>query len=151
MNNDRICPTCAGAITGTARMMDSTQAPTHCVNGHTFMRSEAVEAKSSLAEFYDTLRKDLNQMPVKALKIEAAARLIEADKWSQKVTDKVKTHPPEGLFTESADAIARGLKKLHPDLKSAMNALTFYINRAGKNLTNEANLEKAKDKLRKLY
>lgn len=85
------------------------------------------------------------------MKIHAATRLIQADKWSQKVTDKVEDHPPEGLFLKGADAIAKGLKKLHPDLKSAMSALNFYINRAGSDVSNKENLEKAKDKLHDLY
>lgn len=85
------------------------------------------------------------------MKIQAAARLVEADKWSQKVTENVEDHPPEGLFKKGADAIARGLKKLHPDLKGAMSALNFYINRAGEDVPNKDNLEKAKDKLRDLY
>jgi hypothetical protein len=84
------------------------------------------------------------------MKIEAAARL-RAEKWSQPVTEDVKEHPPEGLFKKSADAIAKGLKKLHPDLKSAMSALNFYINRGGEDVPNKENLEKAKEKLRKLY
>lgn len=85
------------------------------------------------------------------MKIEAAARLVQAEKWSQKVTEKVEDHPPEGLFKKGAGAIAKGLKKLHPDLKGAMSALNFYINRAGDKVENKENLEKAKDELRKLY
>ncbi len=85
------------------------------------------------------------------MKIEAAARIVQAEKWSQKVTEKVEDHPPEGLFKKGASAIARGLKKLHPDLKGAMSALNFYINRAGDKVENKENLEKAKDELRKLY
>lgn len=81
-----------------------------------------------------------------------------AEKWSQPITDSIekdttKQKPPEGLFTESADAIARGLKKIHPDLSGAVSSLNFYRNRAGKNL-NEAEgrkLDQALDKLRNLY
>jgi len=85
------------------------------------------------------------------MKIEATARLLKADKWSQPVTEKVENHPPEGLFKKSGAAIAKGLKKLHSDLKSAMSALNFYINRGGDKVENKENLEKAKDELRKLY
>lgn len=83
------------------------------------------------------------------IKIEAATRLLAEEKWSSKV--KTKTHPPEGTFLKSAGAIASALKKLHPDLKGAMSALNFYINRAGDDVPNKENLEGAKDKLRKLY
>jgi len=54
--------------------------------------------------------------------------------WSADV--KVKKHPKEGLFAKgSATEIAAWLKKSHEDLKGAMGALNFYINRAGKNLS----------------
>jgi tRNA(adenine34) deaminase len=69
-------------------------------------------------------------------------------KWSAKVnTDS--THPDEGLFNESATAIAKALasKKVSPKgPASGMRMLNFYINRAGKNLSTarQAELEKAK-------
>jgi hypothetical protein len=72
-------------------------------------------------------------------------------KWSAKVnTDS--THPDEGLFNESASAIAKGLasKKVSPKgPASGMRMLNFYINRAGKNLSpsRHAELEKAKTHL----
>lgn len=71
--------------------------------------------------------------------------------WSGDV--KTKWHPPEGLFTKSADEIANVLKKESPNLKVAMSRLNFYINRAGKNLDpkRKAELEKAKNILRKLF
>jgi tRNA(adenine34) deaminase len=72
-------------------------------------------------------------------------------KWSAKV-DTDSTHPDEGLFSQSASAIAKALasKKVSPKgPASGMRMLNFYINRAGKNLssTRHAELEKAKDKL----
>jgi len=87
------------------------------------------------------------------IEINAAARLQAADDWSKEVTDNVedKDRPPEGTFKGSASSIARALKKIHPDLKSAMSALNFYINRGGSDVPNKANLEGAKDELRKLY
>lgn len=146
------CPMCASPIVSTARMMDDSKAPTQCANGHTFTRLEAFDKaklKAAAKDFYRDLESDLK---AGRLKINASTRL-NADKWSQPVSDSVKDEdrPPEGLFLKSASAIARGLKKLHPDLKSAMSALNFYINRAGKNVSNKDNLEKAKDELRKLY
>jgi tRNA(adenine34) deaminase len=69
-------------------------------------------------------------------------------KWSAKVTTD-STHPPHGLFTKEPEAIARALasKKVSPKGPgSGMRMLTFYINRAGKNLsaTDKSRLEKAK-------
>ena len=68
---------------------------------------------------------------------------------------------PEGLFNRSSKEIAEGLKKAvleSPRTKgtkfqSAMSMLNFYINRAGKNLTEEqrARLEQAKVELRLLF
>lgn len=90
-------------------------------------------------------------------------------KWSQEVTDKSDALViPDGLFTKSAEDIASGLakaargRKRHKPakgkkgstsdspLQSAMSALNFYINRAGKNLSAERKgvLEKAKELLR---
>ena len=69
-------------------------------------------------------------------------------KWSAEVhTDA--THPHEGLFNEDAATIARELAsgKVSPKgPASGMRMLSFYINRAGKNLSSErhAELEKAK-------
>ncbi len=74
-------------------------------------------------------------------------------KWSASVTTD-STHPPQGLFNKSAAAIARSLasKKVSPKGPgSGMRMLTFYINRAGHNLsaTRRAELEKAKELLSK--
>ena len=57
-------------------------------------------------------------------------------KWSAKV-DTESTYPEEGLFTKSPTTIAKSLasKKVSPKGPgSGMRMLTFYINRAGKNL-----------------
>jgi hypothetical protein len=69
-------------------------------------------------------------------------------KWSASVnTDS--THPPSGLFNKNATTIARTLasKKVSPKGPgSGMRMLTFYINRAGHNLSakRRAVLNKAK-------
>jgi hypothetical protein len=74
-------------------------------------------------------------------------------KWSAKVhTDA--THPPEGLFTKSAAVIARTLASPEVSPKgpgSGMRMLSFYINRAGRNLDTSrvAELKKAKELLHK--
>ncbi|MGB8885220.1 MAG: DUF3175 domain-containing protein [Candidatus Korobacteraceae bacterium] len=75
------------------------------------------------------------------------------NRWVAKVTTD-STHPPEGLFNQSAATIARSLasKKVSPKGPgSGMRMLTYYINRAGHNLSasRRAELEKAKSLLSK--
>jgi tRNA(adenine34) deaminase len=72
-------------------------------------------------------------------------------KWSAGVTTD-STHPPAGLFNKSAATIARTLasKRVSPKGPgSGMRMLTFYINRAGHNLSAKrlAELDKAKSLL----
>ena len=59
--------------------------------------------------------------------------------WSAEVTaTSDATHPPEGLFKKDAATIARRLasKKVSPKgPASGMRMLTFYVNRAGHNLS----------------
>jgi hypothetical protein len=69
-------------------------------------------------------------------------------RWSASVTTD-STHPPQGLFNKSAAEIAKSLgsKEVSPKgPASGMRMLTFYINRAGHNLsaTRKAELNKAK-------
>lgn len=64
------------------------------------------------------------------------------------------THPPPGLFSKSASAIARSLasKRVSPKGPgSGMRMLTYFINRGGKNLSRSrrAVLERAKSLLKK--
>lgn len=74
-------------------------------------------------------------------------------KWSAGVkTDS--TYPPAGLFNKSAATIARTLASKSVSPKgpgSGMRMLTFYINRAGHNLSasRRAELNKAKSLLSK--
>lgn len=74
-------------------------------------------------------------------------------RWSAEVTaTSDATHPPEGLFKKDAATIARTLasKKVSPKgPASGMRMLTFYINRAGHNLSASRlrKLEKAKQLL----
>jgi hypothetical protein len=75
----------------------------------------------------------------------------KGSRWVSKVkTDS--THPSRGLFTKSAETIARELasKRVSPKGPgSGMRMLTYYINRAGKGLSasRRAALEKAKELL----
>lgn len=86
-----------------------------------------------------------------------------ASKWSAEVTEKSDALDleKEVFAQDDAGAIARSLKrsaeksdrrKAGP-FRSAMSMLTFYINRAGKNLPKKQHkvLEDAKDELRELY
>lgn len=77
----------------------------------------------------------------------------KVNRWSAKVkTDS--TAPPEGLFNKDAKTIARSLasKKVSPKGPgSGMRMLTFFMNRAGKNLNTKRKVElnKAKELLSK--
>ena len=89
--------------------------------------------------------------------------MAQAKKWSQDVTEHSDAMDLEEHIFESHDpkAIAKSLKhsaeashrrKSEP-YQSAMSMLTFYINRAGKNLPDKQQkvLEDAKDELRALF
>jgi hypothetical protein len=74
-------------------------------------------------------------------------------KWVRTVTTD-STHPPPELFTKSPAVIARTLasKKVSPKgPQSGMRMLTYFINRAGRNLSasRRRNLERAKALLSK--
>jgi hypothetical protein len=76
--------------------------------------------------------------------------------WSQHVTETSDALDLEGgVFKKrSARAIAQSLKEsAEHSARRAMSMLTFYINRAGDNLSNaeRKRLENAKDELRELY
>lgn len=84
-------------------------------------------------------------------------------KWSDAVTRHSNALDlPPGLFNkDDPDAIARGLKRSaerstrrkSTPFRSALSMLTFYINRAGKNLSARRRriLQTAKERLRELY
>jgi hypothetical protein len=80
-----------------------------------------------------------------------SGKQANVNRWSNRVKT-VSTFPPPGLFTRDAETIARSLasKKVSPKgPASGMRMLTFYINRAGKNLSEErrAELSRAKELL----
>lgn len=64
-------------------------------------------------------------------------RYQEGEKWSADV--KTKWDPPEGLFRDgSAEKIASAAASGHSgDLGSAIQALQFYLNRGGENVSDE--------------
>lgn len=72
-------------------------------------------------------------------------------KWSGDV--ETKWTPPEGLFSKSAEAIASHLKRASDSHGQAASRLSFYINRAGKNLSadEKAKLKDAQAKLKAMY
>src|SRR3954469_21437143 len=83
-------------------------------------------------------------------------------RWSQKVTESSDALTLEdGAFKKTPRALALSLKRSadrstrrrSSPFRSAMSMLTFYENRAGKNLsaTRRAKIDKAKDELRSLY
>jgi len=83
-------------------------------------------------------------------------------RWSQRVTRTSNALDLEaGVFAKrDPKSIARSLKRSaerswrkSDPYRSAMSMLTFYINRAGKQLpsTKRARLQKAKEELRRLY
>ncbi len=88
---------------------------------------------------------------------------MPAKKWSQHVTETSDALALEDKVFEKGDpkAIAQSLKrsaerstrKKGTPFQSAMSMLTFYINRAGKGLSEarKSTLEQAKDELRALY
>lgn len=92
-----------------------------------------------------------------------AASRAKLRRWSGKVTRTSDALTLEhGVFTKrSAQAIAQSLKRSaersrrrkSSPLRSAMSMLTFYINRAGKDLSasRKRTLEAAKQELRRLF
>jgi len=85
------------------------------------------------------------------------------NRWSQHVTETsdALSLEPEVFMRDDPAAIARSLKesaeasdrRKSSPFRSAMSMLTFYINRAGKNLPEHRKsiLGKAKNELRRLY
>lgn len=72
----------------------------------------------------------------------------EKEKWSADV--KTKWKAPEGTFTKSASEIASIVLKGHKgDAGSAIKAINFYLNRAGKDISNRGEVEKAMGILQK--
>jgi Protein of unknown function (DUF3175) len=83
-------------------------------------------------------------------------------RWSHAVTKSSNALDLErGVFTKSPPEMARSLKRSAERstrrkasaFRSAMSMLTFYENRAGRNLspTRKRQIQRAKDELRRLY
>jgi hypothetical protein len=84
-------------------------------------------------------------------------------KWSQAVTehsdamdlapDVFKQRDPQAIAESVADSAEHSKRRKGSAFQSAMSMLTFYANRAGKNLgaRQRSVLARAKDRLRELY
>jgi tRNA(Arg) A34 adenosine deaminase TadA len=140
----------AGACGSVLAVMNHPQL-NHRVDVHPGMLAE--ECGTLLSNFFRQRRQ--NKAATRILQTGEASSMTSKKttkkKWSAKV-DTDSTHPDEGLFNKSASAIAKALASKEVSPKgpaSGMRMLNFYINRAGKNLSQErhAELEKAKDKL----
>jgi len=98
----------------------------------------------------------------KTTKTKVTKKKTARKRWSQKVTETSDAMTLEdGVFKKTPRAIALSLKRSaertarrkSSPFRSAMSMLTFYENRAGKNLsaTRKTKIEQAKDELRTLY
>ena len=70
------------------------------------------------------------------------------EKWVQSVKT-VSTFPPEKIFTQDAETIARAMSKKEVSPKgigSAIKMIQYFINRSGKTLSKERKLELEKAK-----
>jgi hypothetical protein len=83
-------------------------------------------------------------------------------RWSKRVTErsdaldlenKVFKRTPRGIALSLKRSAERSTRKKSSPYRSAMSMLTFYANRAGKNLgtTQRRKIEAAKRELRRLY
>ena len=70
------------------------------------------------------------------MKYKALHRRFGKSKWSGRV--RTHYHTPEGLFTKSAHEIASVLHAGASNTGQAIRRLSFYINRAGHNLSSGA-------------
>lgn len=100
-------------------------------------------------------------LPIQLLE-SPVSRIADEGRWSQRVTRESNALDLERrVFTRSPKAIARSLKRSaersrrrkSSPYRSAMSMLTFYINRAGRQLTRaqRVRLNAAKQELRVLF
>lgn len=78
------------------------------------------------------------------------SRWLIAKKEKQLSDVETKKPTPKDLFTKPASTIVRVLlQQTKGNVGKAIQKITFYINRAGKNLSNKAEVMKAKEILKK--
>ena len=75
--------------------------------------------------------------------------VLVSTSWVQNVKPKLEI--PDGLFNQSAKKIANFLIKKSDNLKQAMSRVTFYTNRAGKNLKDKRKFENVKKLIREYF
>jgi Protein of unknown function (DUF3175) len=109
------------------------------------------------------MAKKVKKKPAKkAAKKSATKKTPTKKRWSQNVTETSDAMTLEdGVFKKTPRAVALSLKRSaerssrrkSSPFRSAMSMLTFYENRAGKNLSaaRKAKIDKAKEELRTLY
>jgi Protein of unknown function (DUF3175) len=106
--------------------------------------------------------KKAKKKPEKKPAKKPAKKKTTKKRWSQKVTETSDAMTLEnGVFKKTPRAIALSLKRSadrssrrkSSPFRSAMSMLTFYENRAGKNLSaaRKTKIDKAKNELRALY
>jgi Protein of unknown function (DUF3175) len=120
--------------------------------------SRSAKKKTSRARVAKAASKTTRRSAAKA----STTRKSPTRRWSAQVTKNsdAMTLEPD-VFKRSPKAIAQSIKRSaeqshrrkSPPFRSAMSMLTFYKNRAGKNLTaaQSTKLDRAKDELRKLF
>lgn len=78
------------------------------------------------------------------------SRWLIAKKKKQLSDIEPKQSTPKDLFTKPASTIVRVLlQQTKGNVGKAIQKITFYINRAGKNLSNKSEVTKAKEILQK--
>ena len=78
------------------------------------------------------------------------SRWLIAKKEKQLSDIETKKSTPKYLFTKPASTIVKVLlQQTKGDIGKAIQKITFYINRAGKNLSNKVEVMKAKELLKK--
>lgn len=78
------------------------------------------------------------------------SRWLIAKKEKQLSDIETKKSTPKDLFTKPASTIVKVLlQQTKGDIGKAIQKITFYINRAGKNLSNKVEVMKAKELLKK--
>lgn len=107
-----------------------------------------VKTEEQHANFPQDVKNAIRNLVTKGVDVRFS--MFEAKRLSDVET---KWEPKEGFFKQSAEKIAKGLKRASKDKRQATSRLTFYINRAGKNLSakDKKRLENAKDILHGLY
>lgn len=74
--------------------------------------------------------------------------MVDNNRWSEEADANETYHTPPGTFTQNADEIVNTLMQgADENPKEALRRLVFYMNRAGKKLTNREELDKAKQRL----